>query len=148
MIIKKRLKRTYVVAKKGVKGFFKTDKICKHTTIVDCSVYRTSSPEELLNKLLENEPVRFSYSECFTRSRAIEHFDNVLIKCAINIKSKGNITTMTLVGNKNERYSLYCDTDQNVIRIKSISSKERKKYIPKPDAKIVRFTRLRKVASM
>lgn len=140
--------KAYVVAKKGHKGFIKTNKICDKCTIVDCSVARTSDEHVLISKLLNREPVRFSYNKSYSRSRSIERFDHVLFKYAVNIEASDNLLTMVLIANGNHRYHLYYDLQNDVIRIKHISCSDRsntssvkskENYTEKNEALIVEF---------
>lgn len=116
-------KKWYVVAKKGIKGFFKTNIIDATTTIVDCSIRTVNNVKEFIKCMVEKIPVKFLYTESFSRKRAIPKIRHVIFKYACNVKHTGDVLHMTLVANKNIRYSLFYDMVSDVIRIKEIKQK-------------------------
>lgn len=101
------INRKVVVARKGVKGFFKTNVLDKFTTVVDCSIRKVTEVKDLLYELLVNKmPVVFKNEKKFTRSYAVEKIKGVVFKYALSIRDEAEEFSAILVANKNERYHL------------------------------------------
>jgi hypothetical protein len=63
--------REYLVVCKGTRGFHKTKKICKDTTILDLRIDRTRSLYNLAYSLcVENKPMQFSSSGKYERRKS------------------------------------------------------------------------------
>jgi hypothetical protein len=96
--------RQFVVARKGVKGFFKTNIIDSLTTIVDISIKKVSEFKDLIASLVRNEPVRFINKVPWAKDRKIPKL-NKIFKFLNILKVGEDLMTFILVSNKNIRYS-------------------------------------------
>jgi hypothetical protein len=94
----------YVVAKKGVKGFFKTNIIDDKTTIVDVRLKRTTSIDCLIDSLEENIPIKFAYSNRYTNHDAIPKMEMTTFKYLESKSTHKGEETFVIVDNKNNRY--------------------------------------------
>lgn len=114
----KYLDREYVVAKKGHKGFFKTNLVCKDTTIVDAGIFKTNCIFDAINKLKQSIPVGFNSTNRYTQEYAVPKMGEVF-KYIESTERKETYITYVIVGNKS-RYIL-TEYSSGRVRLQKIS---------------------------
>jgi hypothetical protein len=106
-----RCKTEYIVAKKGVKGFHKSNIIDSKTSVWDYRVEKTTSLfNAVIAVVVEKKPIRFSHPGHYGKNVAIPKTEEVIFKFAEFIKTElsnkfgETVYEVILVDNYNKRY--------------------------------------------